>query len=255
MEMNQHVCVPRTEYYWQRISDCSSLVQIMGLVSQCVFWAIIFYAYRRFELFFQGRQREARQKEYLHGCRSHSDSERDAVEQLCSEVQKSDRNTVAGSLANATQAPEGGAAGGAAQEYDRHLQVPVSICVDPCGADSVAVGSLKDEASRLRGLGQEVEFLQACAGPVVQTRLRLLAGDTANTLRGLVAKKENRLLVQLGRWRVFLPSAGPSTGKQSPSHQVLKCQFVGFKYPSLHVPSRDVLGCDLWLILFPRFLV
>lgn len=78
---------------------------------------------------------------------------------------------------------------------------------------------LKDAASYLNASGHEVTFLQACAGPDVQTKLtrllliQLYADDTADTstTSETAAMKRGRFLVQQGRWRVFRPRTGKHT--------------------------------------------
>ena len=86
------------------------------------------------------------------------------------------------------------------------IQVPKDGAL-PCryaGDRSDALDSLK---GRLRALGREtVTLLQTDAGPVMQTKVRVMAGDTASKLQE-IAMKKNRFQVQLGRWRVvFIPA-------------------------------------------------
>lgn len=84
---NQHsACVPMTKYLWQR-SICDhpfpAQAPIVSLFGQCFVWMIIFYGFYHCQLFFQSRQREARQPELLNDHPSRSDAESKDIEKLC----------------------------------------------------------------------------------------------------------------------------------------------------------------------------
>jgi len=231
-----HACVPGAEDLWRRISGPFELQEplaiVMSLLRQCICWMFIFLAFHFLKLFFDGRRRQARTKKLSEDWQRQSDSERKGVEQLC----------VSHILSSPTAATNGGAALETPPKLETQPLVPVSMCVadDSCGDILDDRRLLLDAASQLHAPGEEVTELQACAGPVVQTKLTRLEpaslcfGDTINTpstTAGKVAavKRGKSILIQLGRWRCFRTSG---TGNSSNS---LRACYE----PFLNCPSRD----------------
>jgi len=251
------VCVQRTEYLWQRMYDTLAQASIVSFISQCIIWMSIFYAFHRFKLFCQGRQRNGRLKKVLedHRMQSHNEWE-DNIERLCREAQ------TAGGTGY-------GVLGGAAEES--LPMVPVSICVDDDNsygdADSIAGSRLKHAASQLSASRQEVTVLQACAGPVVQTKLtrllpQILADATASTAKKssskseagseAVVKERTRFLLQLGGSRIFRPSVGKHAALD-PKREISCVSFTRQNYCQNNEYAVLVFCYQYISFLSPRF--